>query len=65
VLSSYLCEGEMLGKFLFVEMLMIVGFVVLLIHVLFFVATLALHILFLAPRLRKKMMNRNSMRHAC
>jgi hypothetical protein len=43
---------------------MVVGFVVLLLHVLFFVLTLALHVLFLAPKLRKKMMKRNSWQHA-
>jgi len=45
-------------------MLMAVGFVVMLVHILFFVVTLALHVLFLAPRLRK-MMKRNSSQHAC
>jgi Zn-dependent membrane protease YugP len=55
----------MLGKLLFIKMLMAVGFVVMLMHVLFFVVTLALHVLFLAPRLRKIVMNRHSSRHAC
>jgi ABC-type uncharacterized transport system fused permease/ATPase subunit len=54
----------MLGKFLLIKMLTIAGFVVMLLHVLFFVATLALHVLFLAPRLGK-IMKRNSSRDAC
>ena len=54
----------MLGKFLLIEMLMIAGFVVMLLHVLFFVVTLVLHVLFLAPRLGK-MMKRNSSWDAC
>jgi hypothetical protein len=57
-------EGKMLGKFLLIKMLTIAGFVVMLLHVLFFVVTLALHVLFLAPRLGK-MIKRNSSRHAC
>jgi hypothetical protein len=55
----------MLGKLLLIKMLMAVGFVVMLMHVLFFVATLALHVVLLAPRLRKIVMKRNSSRHAC
>jgi len=43
---------------------MAVGFVIMLIHVLFFVVTLTWHVVFLAPRLLK-MMKRNSSRHDC
>lgn len=57
------CEEEMLGKCMLLKLLMVVGFVIVLLHVLFFVVTVALHVLFLAPKLRKKMMKRNSWRH--
>ncbi len=53
----------MLGKCMLLKLLMVVGFVIVLLHVLFFVVTVALHVLFLAPKLRKKMMKRNSWRH--
>jgi hypothetical protein len=43
----------MFGKLLLIKMLMVVGCVVMLLHVLFFVVTLMLHVLFLAPRLGK------------
>ena len=54
----------MLGKCMLLQLLMVVGFVVLLLHVLFFVVTVALHVLFLAPKLQKMMMKRNSWHHA-
>ncbi len=54
----------MFGKSMLLQLLMVVGFVVLLLHVLFFVVTVALHVLFLAPELQKKMMKRNSWQHA-
>jgi len=53
----------MLGKCMLLKLLMVIGFVVLLLHILFFVVTVALHVLFLAPKLRKKMMKHNSWRH--
>jgi hypothetical protein len=53
----------MLGKFVFVKLLMAVGFVVLLLHVLFFIVTVALHVLFLAPLLGKKMIKHRSWQH--
>ena len=52
----------MFGKCMLLQLLMVVGFVVLLLHVLFFVVTVALHVLFLAPKLQKK--KRNSWQHA-
>ena len=54
----------MLGKCMLLQLLMVVGLVVLLLHVLFFVVTVALHVLFLAPKLQKKTMKRNSWQHA-
>jgi len=55
----------MLGKLLLIKMLLAIGFVVMLMHVLFFVVALTLHVLCLAPPLRKIVMKRNSSRHAC
>jgi len=50
----------MLGKCMFLELAVIIGFIVLLLQILFFAVTILLHVMFLAPKLGKKMMHRDT-----
>lgn len=50
----------MLGKCMFLELVVIIGFLILLLHILFFAVAILLHVIFLAPKLRKKIMHRDT-----
>jgi hypothetical protein len=50
----------MLGTLAFMKLLLILGFIIVLIHVLVLAVTVLIHVMVLVPRLRKTMMKRSS-----